>query len=372
MQNVEAKIRWHGLDLIRLLSFSVILTFQTGLIYFWEPTYVYAQYSQIQHWAEIICRSFAFSGFSIVFLSAFLLGYAHARPGSERRTTAFFVVLLFGWVYLSYLVNSGFFIVWDVFGLFLLAMVLLTILKRRGPIWIRVAAIGGFVLLWIPVWQFSSAFAHWPALWREIVGVAACEGKAISEWPLLPWAGLVSFGYGLGCELEWRVQKHGRQSLPLTWPEALVWLAILGLSIPQWGPYFRVRLGAYFSCDAYRQPPLVFWSHFIWVLAALRLSVEPRVHGWLAQQRWAQSVSSLAISRKFWLAYALHYFYAHALCHIAVFFETYTPDLFARFELLVIDILTVTLVLQVEAMTRIALNLARRVQHFFLSFLPNK
>ncbi len=368
MDQSPTKIRWHGLDLIRLISFSVILTFQTGFMYFYTPSYEYGQLSTIQQVAEFICRCLSFSGFSIVFLSSFLLGYVQSTVRAETYRVGIFLVLIFGWIYLSLLMHSPYLIVWDVYGLFLVGMVGMLLLKKLGRVWIRAAGIMGFILLWIPFWEFSSYFASWPENLQQIIGVVPCPSKEASEWPLLPWLGLVGMGYALGHELVHQLRAGDTRFLRLRSGEALVWVLVLAASIPHWGPYFHIRLGSYFSCDAYRQPPIVFWSHFIWVLAALRLSLEPRVQSWLAARRLVLTISNLAISRKFWLAYVIHFLYGHLLCHISEFFEQTTPEFFASYELSVIDFLTLTLVLQIELFTRGALAIGREIRAYGFRF----
>ncbi len=354
MQESSAGVRWHGIDLVRLISYFAIVTFHTSLFYFYSPTIEYAKVSTIVGVVDSICRVFAFSGFTVIFVSAFLLG---ASRGALRKKGRLFGVLLFGWLYLSMLMNSSYVLVWDVYTLFLVAILFMLFIDNRGLSWIRWMAALGFLITLIPFWKLQDELSWVPSQLQYILGFAPCEGREIDEWPALPWIGLVWLGYGLGRELKELRQENRLGSLVLKRRELLLWLPFLLASVPQWGAYYSIRLGQYFSCDAYRQEPYVFWSHFIWVVAAVRLSIDPRVQNYLHGKAWARQASELAISRKYWLAYAVHYLYGNFIAYVFGNFGKYIPGFYETYELAIVEFLSLTLVLQNELMTRAVLRI---------------
>ncbi len=358
MELSPRQFRWHGFDLLRLVSFFAIITFHSSLFYFYSPSIEFANFSPIIRAVDTTCRVFAFSGFTIVFMSSLLLGFSRYAKAKRERII---LVLLFGWIYLSMLMNDDFFLVWDVYTLFMCAMLLIMWMERAGPRWVPAAGALGFVLLWLPIWKWPGLFSWVPDSLKYAVGVASCEGREINEWPALPWIGLIWMGYATGTYLVKLRDTQQFSKLQLKRPESLVWIILLALSIPQWGAYFRVRLGEYFACDAYRQEPYVFWSHFIWVLAFLRLSVDPRVQSWLTKKSWVWTISNLAISRKFWLAYAVHYIYGNLISLILEKMGTHIPGFYENYELLIVEFLSVTLILQNEILTRWAIVILEKL-----------
>ncbi len=352
MAETQTTERYYGFDLIRLVSYFAIIIFHTSLFYYYSPTISYSDVSSIVWAADRVSRIFAFSGFTVVFLSSLLLGQSRAPL---RKRNRLFLVILFGWIYLSLLMHDRFFLVWDIYTLLLVSFLLMQAFEHWGKKWVRSAGLLGFGLLWFPIWKFSAQLSTLPDYAAHVLGFAECRGQEINEWPAIPWMGLIWLGYALGRELKELRESDQLARLELRWNETLLWAPILLASIPQWGAYYHIRLGEYFSCDAYRQDPIVFWSHFVWVAWAIRLSVDPRIQHWLGRWTVVRQISNLAISRKYWLAYALHYIWGNA---IAGFFELNGPSIknFKEiYELSITEFLCLTLLLQNELLTRAAL-----------------
>ncbi len=346
----NASVRWHGFDILRLISYFAIIGFHMSLFYWYTPSLdAISSESVIVRTAETLYRALAFSGFTIVLMSSLLLGQA---KHSTRRKKPIFLVILFGWIFLSMCMHEKYVLVWDVYTLFLTGMLNNLLFDRLGRSWVRGAGILGFIILWIPIWKYAHFFSFVPDDFQHVLGVASCEGREISEWPALPWIGLIWMGYALGYELQSMIESGRASRLAISKREMAIWLVPLALSVPQWGAYFNIRLGEHFSCEAYRQEAFIFWSHMIWVLAFIRLSVDPRLQSWLAQRRWAQDISSMAISRYFWLAYVLHYGYGLLIVTLAHYLKAIIPDLYLIYELPVVEFLTLTLLLQNELITR--------------------
>jgi len=302
--------RIHGFDLIRLISFFAIATFHVSLIHYYTRDIDIASESIIIRAVEQFARALAFSGFTIIFLTSILTAYSGS---SLTKRINLFAFLLVGWVIFSYLISGlrSEFFVWDIYPLIFVGILIMSIAEKFSyKLFLGFSAIG-FALLWIPFWEFREV-VNLSTDWKVVLGFADCE-KDISEWPVLPWIGLIWFGYTVGYLLRITPKEKRGQFFQLRPKEAAVWLVFLTLGASQWGTFFNVGLGEFFACDAYRQPPVKFWGHFIYVIFAIRISIEPRVQAFLASQKLFRSISGLAISRKFWLAYLLNYLFAHVI-----------------------------------------------------------
>lgn len=305
--------RLHGLDLIRLVSFFAIATFHVSLIHYHTADIAIAGESVIIRATEQISRVLAFSGFTICFLSSLLTAFSGSSLTKRIRLFAFLII---GWAVFSGLMVApeDTLFVWDIYPLIFTGVLLCSIIQLYSEKGLRVAGILGFILLCIPVWEFRS-MVHLPGAMQSVMGFGECPTDLV-EWPVLPWIGLVSFGYWVGNELRVRWQDRRTSFFRIEKKEMIGWGLLLGVSTLRFGDYYGINLGQAFTCEAYRQPPIVWWSHFIWPLFLIRLSFEPRIQAALARWRFAHFVSNLAISRKFWLAYFANYCFCYVLSAI--------------------------------------------------------
>ncbi len=307
--NTEPRERALGLDLIRLISFLAIGTHHVSWVYFYSVDIPTTPHSFIIQLFEFQARSLAFSGFTILFMTMALT----ALSGRDtKRKKEFLVYLLAAWVLFTMFIEWESVIVlpWDIYPLILVGLLILHGLETLGRNWVRAAGLIGFVLLWIPFWNFEWLQAL--PLWLRQAIIGDC-GSDMAEWAILPWIGLVWLGYAVGSEMKARHISAPSEKCRLHWREAAVWLVLLAASIPQWGEYFRTPMGNEFSCYVYRRAPLVFWSHLVWAVFLMRASFDDRVQNRLKQNAFARWVSTLLISRKFWLAYLVHYPLAYAI-----------------------------------------------------------
>ncbi len=297
-----------GWDLIRLVSFMAIAVFHISVIHFHTNELALSDRSTFIYVVETLARSISFSGFTVLFLSSVLTGFSGSSLVKRLRLFAFLFV---GWLLLCYLIRARYSMLttWDIYLLIISGVFVASLAELIGPRAIRGLALCGFVMLWVPVWDLGDYVENsfgMPPMWQSVLGFANCS-ISFSEWPLLPWVGMIWFGYGAGVELKAMMVAGRERELDFNRTEAVVWLAMLGASIPQWGAFFNIGLVDFFRCDAYKQPPVVFWSHLIWPIFLMRLSLDSSVRGWLNRRRIVHWVASLAISRSFWLAYAMHY-----------------------------------------------------------------
>ncbi|MCX6109746.1 MAG: hypothetical protein NTZ90_09125 [Proteobacteria bacterium] len=361
--------RWLGLDLLRLLCYICIVEFHFEVFYFGEAAPKYASASVVLQVVDQFLRVMALSGFCIAFLSSLLIA-ANRQPGATKLSM--FAVFSLGWMLLSIGTGSPLGLSWDIFAVFFAGMTVILALEALGPWSARVLGIIGGILLWLPFWQVAPYLPPGYGIIKNILGVAPCAYEEVSEWPLLPWVGLIWFGYWLGVEVRLLQSAQRLDNLTLHVKEGGIWLLGLGASLPQLGAYSRLQIARSFSCDAYRQEPYIFWSHFVWFLAAVRLCFDPRVQRRLSGFRWCQDISQLMISRKFWLAYALQYGYAMILGRVLFAWRDAFPASFARFELPVVEVIAFTIVLQNEWMTRFAWRLLSKAQMVWLRYRQSR
>ncbi len=313
--------RFVGFDLIRLVSFFAIATFHISLIHYYTPEIDIAGQSLVIRAVEQTARVLSFSGFTICFLTSVLTAYSGS---SIRKRLGLFTFLSVGWVIFSWLM-SGFidgFLVWDIYPLIFAGIFTATLAEAAGPRVVRSLGVIGYLMLWIPFWnigqmaEMTGGAATPLSELRLVLGLSACNG-ATAEWPVLPWIGLVWAGYAAGRHLRLAMATaEGRGGLAMTRGERVFWGVALVGSVPFLGDFYRINLGRYFSCEAYRQAPSTWWAHFIWPVFLMRLSVLPGIQRFLAGKRPLHWISELAISRKFWLAYLSNYLFAHVVSFI--------------------------------------------------------
>jgi hypothetical protein len=310
--------RFYGLDVVRLVSFFAIATHHVSLVHYTTKTIEIAERSLVIRATEQVSRVLSFSGFTVCFLTSILTAYSGSSLAKRARLFAFLSV---GWVVFSSLMNANdpSWLVWDVYPLIMVGVLTATLAEMAGAGVVRVLALLGYLMLWVEWWELGVGPAL-PSRLAIALGFADCMDGGI-EWPVLPWIGLVWCGYGIGREIRvWRasavaraaVSPGKRDVLQISRLEAGIWGALIVAGIPLLGSFYHINLGRFFSCEAYRQPPLTWWAHFLWPLALMRLSLDPRVNARLAKSRVCRWISGLAVSRKFWLAYILNYL----LCYV--------------------------------------------------------
>lgn len=280
-----------GWDIIRLLSFIAIAYFHY-LYFCWylleEPK---PEYSAIFHALSIYSRSISFSGFSILLLSSILWGVNQKLP-----SYVFLFFFLMASLGLSFMTSDTYFeLSWDIYFLLFVGFLSLKLIKNKLLI-----GIIGFIFLWIPFWKLRS-YIHMPDGLAEVL-LGRCDTDN-GDWPIFPWIGLIWFGYGIGTIISTysaRLNKINRF-------EFMTWSLFLFLSLFGFGPYFHTRIGPGFSCDMFTQAPYIFWSHIIWILFLIRISLLDKVQIILQNNSVAKSISNLMISKKFWAAYFIHF-----------------------------------------------------------------
>lgn len=314
--------RFVGLDAIRFVSFIAICIFHITYIHYFTREITIAKELVLFEWMEVFTRTLAFSGFTIAFLTSLLTAYS--GKGLIKRARLF-LFLIIGWFLFSSFLDTGpEILVWDIYPLIFVGIFIATLAEAKQPYWSQMLGLIGFILLWIPFWKLNRILPipELPLDFQAVLGLADCLKYQI-EWPILPWIGLIWFGYACGQALRTEFSKnphekaHSKSSgVKLTRMEILVWILFIGLGSPFWGHFYHIKLAEFFACEAYRQPPYIWWSHMMVPLFLMRLSLDPTVDQFLGRIKPVVWISQLAISRKFWVGYLFSYLLAHATSYL--------------------------------------------------------
>ncbi|MBL7542426.1 MAG: DUF1624 domain-containing protein [Bdellovibrionaceae bacterium] len=302
--------RIFGLDLIRTLSFFTIASHH--FVYsLWHIPLVFSPYretSTIWYWFEAYARALSFSGQTILLMTTLLIAITATNHEKALRLVPIMLVL---WVLSCYFdaTPDSFFFAWDIFPLIALGLAGCFFIVRIFPKQPWVLPLLGLTLLAFPFWTFPS-LQNLPLYTRHIL-IGDCHHD-LSDWPVLPWIGLVFFGYGIGC----LAKLHAARLRQFSWNEFYVWIPLLIWTPLYWGAYYSMRIGAHFSCDAMRQEPIAFLAHMFGILFVIRICFLKAVNEWLKKKCIVRFVSRLEININFGIAYFFHFILISGLIYL--------------------------------------------------------
>lgn len=289
--------RLYLIDLVRLHGFIAILMFHFySAVYWveWDSSVTHGYLFDHLTWYP---RLASFSGFTMLGIFCFLGGWRGTRI-TWRPLLGLFVV---GCLLLM-MTQSGepfqtLIWEWDIYHFLIVTLGTLLALQISRTIAL-IAGVVGLLMTWIPFWQWDWTDTWGPLAQQALIGSCSPEGGG--DWPLLPWIGFAWASYAFGVWQRFHAMSSHR--------EGLLWLPLLGLSLIWWGPFFRTPVGPEFSCHVFRQPPLIFWSHMIWIVFLIRLSSYEPLNNGLARHQWMRRISGWRINRQFGRAYFVHLF----------------------------------------------------------------
>lgn len=299
--------QWFGLDLIRLVSVFAISVFHANEAIFYTNTSPLPGDGRVYPHLLEVARHLVFSGFTIVAISGFLFGQ---RNWSLQKWLSLLAILTLGTLTLPLIYSDdllgSYYWEWDIYAYLIFCLAILLII-RSSSLAVGVLGLLGAIMLIFPAWQY---WGFYPVssgsipIWRQAF-TGVCYEQGGGAWPIFPWAGLLWSFYAFGYFYK-RSPVIQAKILQITRMEIFLWLFLIGLGAPYWGAYYSVPIGPGFYCFAFRQPPWIFWSHFVIVIFLMRLSLVAAVQAWLARRRGLQWLSRLHWSRHFGLCYLLH------------------------------------------------------------------
>ncbi len=297
-----------GLDLVRFLSFIAIVFHHYHYVMWYTVDIDVSKYFWGWQIIEAYSRSIAFSGHTILFLSAFLIARAESTFFKTYKVILWSILGWFIFCLFEWSPNHAFWF-WDIYPLIAAGLMTAVVLKKGTIKWFSKSAILlsvlGFFTLWIPFWTWPSLQVQ-SLFWRSWL-IGDCQTD-FADWPLLPWIGIVWMGYGLGSYAH-QYKKENQQNWLKLWgkKEFIFWIPILVLCLPNMNTFYRIQFGPYFSCFSFRQEPWMFWSSFIPVLFVLRLCLLESTQNFLQKFKIVHFISRLKISTHFGVIYLLHY-----------------------------------------------------------------
>ncbi len=301
LKNKFPEQRIYGFDLIRFFSVCAIIIFHSyeTLIFKDEiPTFLdNSLYSYIQHYARLL----TVSGFYIVALSSFLIGFRQNQKWGHLLGLATIGFFLLAWVEADDL-KSNYLFEWDIYPFLLTAWTPLFFAKKNVQA-IKVMGFIGFVLLSFPFWKFLEFKNNF----LQIAFFGSCHNGQGQGWPLFPWIGIVWGFFFLGFFLKRNSQAFFNLK-SFSSREKWMWGFLLFPSIFHLGAYYRVPIGPGFSCFVFRRSLTDFWAHMIFLLFAMRISLLENVNLWLKKFDLIQRLSALYWSQHFGICYIAHFF----------------------------------------------------------------
>lgn len=297
---MTVKNRVYGFDLIRTISFFAITThhFTTKL---WSLPY-FSPYSEVSYLWNILSRNahfFAFSGQTILFLTTFLISFTAKK---DEKAIIMIPIMLIVWT-VSCLVDyspDSFFFSWDIFSLIALGLAGCVLFAKMTTRYFWILPAIGILILCFPFWDYASL--NDLSLYPRHVVIGDCASD-YSDWPILPWIGLIFLGYGLG---RW-VRTIPTRVSQFTKQETAFWLGILSWTPLYWGVYYRMPLGTRYSCEGMRQEPIVFIAHLLAITFVMRLCLLSSVNDFIKSTLALKWFSGLEINRNFGIAYFFHF-----------------------------------------------------------------
>jgi uncharacterized protein YqgC (DUF456 family) len=237
----------------------------------------------------------SFSGFTVVFLFYFLLGFKGKNLNALKSKG---ILFLSGLVFLSAICaiafDSDFFLEWDIYHFLIASFFIFIFLKNKLKgssyqicFWLLLAC--------TPFWAFEYRGFGSDVLFGDCV-----EGTGM--WPLMPGLFFLFFAYTLGA-----FAKEKREALGFKWSLAIVGLSLVGLAVVS-SQYFRLTpLGSDFGCYVHR-PPVWVWITTVLSFGGLFLGAcNAKINDLALIKRLSEPLSRYEWNKNFGLCYLTHW-----------------------------------------------------------------
>lgn len=336
-------------DLIRLLSMIAIIHFHVFEAFFYSDIRALIHHSYFETRLEDYSRFMAFSGFSIVIISYFMIGLKGLSPKKVKRllvVSAVGIVTLF----LVYFEDGFSSFEWDIYpfiGVSSLVLFFLSFSSRA----LKIASLISMGLLSIPQsWLYFPSIESY-FFYNSIFGDFIRPGKG--SWALIPWIGLPILFYTIGRQI--RIHKSFRIRLTiLPRIELLIWLFLLSLCATQWGSFYKVPIGPGFYQFVHSINRLEIFCHLMIVFFFLRLGFVKEINAWAAKNGWVSWVSKLYLNKKFFLFYIVQW-------GLIGFFSQFT-ETYHQYPRLVFDLVLLLIFPLSELACWALLNFTKEIQ----------
>lgn len=303
--NTPSKPRFYALDVLKLIWLVTILHFHSYETFFYNDDFIMGAGESLLWVLHYPIRALSFSGFAIVTLTSFLLGWVHL---TAKKWMSLMGILGLGALLLAWLngdQNHTFYLQWDIYYFHFASFGIIALLQTQKK-WLYALSVAFLPLLFIPVWNWDYLLNN--TGWIKDAVLGDCTKDGHGSWPLLPWLAMPLAMYSLADVIK-SDPSYKQRLFSFDKKELWVWSILLIAALPWLDGYFFTPIGPQFGCYMHRQPPLSFWSHWIWVLFLIRMGFLNTVNDYLKSKKWVQFISSLEWSKNMGLAYALHFLF---------------------------------------------------------------
>ena len=178
------KQRVYGFDLIRAMFFAIYI-FHVSLMMFYSTEIAVSSFSKVALFLENYARTFSVSGFTVIFLTCLLMGFSNSNVGAKLKLFSF---MFFAWMIFQKILSPAYDAAfgWDVYPLILFSIGICLFLRTISNKLIYILSFVGFIMLWIPFWEYRQSVLPMSESWQNILGFTDCSIKEADEWPIFP------------------------------------------------------------------------------------------------------------------------------------------------------------------------------------------
>ena len=299
----QARERLFFVDLIRLLSMLAIMNFHLHEATFYINYHEGHPSHSLLEWPFVhYARFFAFSGFSILIISYFLMGWIGLSKEKIKK-----LILVSGvgtlLLFLVFYEANGSQLEWDIYP-FIAISTLVVASLAPFPKTLLACSLLAFALLALPPdwWVFPELHHHF--FYNALFGDFRTPGGG--SWPLIPWLGLPLISFALGQWLHqhqlWQKRLHH-----LSWREGGLWIMALALCSSFWGSFYSTPAGSEFYQFVQSQARLDLLAHLMIVFFCIRLGWVRPVNRWAQATKGVAWISKLFVNQKFFLFYLVNW-----------------------------------------------------------------
>ncbi len=319
-ESSSSRPRLFFVDVLRLLSMIAIAHFHIHEATFYSNQHHLLNHGFLELPLEHYSRFMAFSGFTIVFVSYFLIGWIGLSIQKLKQLLSVVVLGIFT-LFIVYFEESHLALEWDIYHFIGVASLCLAVLTRI-PLGLLVGSLVSVVLIALPpeTWIFPSLQDRW--FYSGVFGSYHLHGGG--SWPLVPWVGLPIIGFSLGKML--RLHPHWEKYLYRIHPfEVGLWTLSFLVSLPFLGAYYPVPIGPDFYQFVQNVDRPAWVAHMLFVLFFIRLGFVQSLNQWALSRPALAWISNLYLNRRFFFFYIVSWILIGIFSNFEAFYINHWP-----------------------------------------------
>lgn len=275
-------------DILKILTLLAIAVLHANEFVFYADIYPLGSSTPVWHFLSYYARVFTLGGQVLISLIYFLFGLS----GKSRKSLALISVFAsLGQIVLGIVFGAP---EWDIYAYIAFSnlVIMLPFFYKQNPALVLIS----LFFLCVPTHLFQQ-IAPDNDVWIILTGMKSEFNSG--SWPLLPWMFLAVLNYQLGLYTKERTILLGSMSKS----EKITWVALLALSLPFMGHYYRVPIGPNYYHFVFNQEPWIYWSNMLPFLFLMRAALLKAVQERLKNNRIVRWISNLYWNRHLGLVY---------------------------------------------------------------------